>query len=166
MTFGMPPFSETSYPLPSCSLSSLTEDEAGFLSNQLAAMDPWLTLGYSTEGLLHYLLRPDPALYRFGIFVGPTANGFVCVRYPWLRGPCLELLAVLNDQQRRGIGREIVSWIQTECPKAASNIWTLTSSFNRGARSFYQSLGFSEVVSLPDLISSDSEEIHLRKMLE
>ncbi len=42
----------------------------------------------------------------------------------------------------------------------------LTSSFNAGARSFYRSLGFSELVSLPDLISSGSDEILLRKTLE
>ncbi len=166
MTFMVAPFSETSYPLPSCSLGSLTENEAGPLSNQLAAMDPWLTLGYSAEGLLRYLLRPDPALYRFVVLVGPTAKGLVCVRYPWLRGPCLELLAVLDDHQRRGIGREIISWMQAQCSEAASNIWTLTSSFNAGARSFYRSLGFSEIAALPDLISSGSDEILLRKMVE
>ena len=165
MTFIKAPFSETLYQLPSCSLASLTENEAESLSNQLAAMVPWLTLGYSAEGLLWYLLRPDPALFRFVIFVGPTAKGLVCVRYPWLRGPSLELLAVLDDHQRRGLGREIISWMQAQCPKAAPNIWTLTSSFNAGARSFYRSLGFSEMVSLPDLISSGFDEILLRKML-
>jgi diamine N-acetyltransferase len=166
MTSGMSPFSEASYRLPSCSLTSLTENEAGLLSQQLATMDPWLSLGYSAVGLLRYMLRPDPALYRFVIFVGPTISGLVCVRYPWLRGPCLELLAVFDDQKRRGLGREIMSWIQMQCPIAAQNIWTLTSSFNAGARAFYRSLGFSEIVALPDLISSGSDEILLRKMLE
>jgi diamine N-acetyltransferase len=166
MTFCLPPFSESSYPLPSCSLTTLTENEAGLLSNRLASMDPWFSLGYSAGGLLHYLLRPDPALYRFVIFVGPKVSGLVCVRYPWLRGPCLELLAVLADQKRRGIGREVMSWIQTQCPRTAPNIWTLTSSFNAGARSFYRSLGFSEVVALPDLISSGSDELLLRKIVE
>jgi GNAT superfamily N-acetyltransferase len=166
MSFISAPFSETSYRLPSCSLASLTENEAGFLSTRLAAIDPWLTLGYSAEGLSHYLLRPDPALYRFAVFVGPEAKGLVCVRYPWLRGPCLELLAVFNDQQRRGLGREIMSWMQAQCPRTAPNIWTLTSSFNSGARLFYRSLGFSEIVPLPDLTSSGSDEILLRKILE
>jgi diamine N-acetyltransferase len=166
MTCSIAPFSEASYQLPSCFLTSLTESEAGLLSSRLATMEPWRSLGYSAEGLLHYLLRPDPALYRFVIFVGPSAKGLVCVRYPWLRGPCLELLAVLDDQQKRGIGHEIMAWIQTQCPKAAPNIWTLTSSFNSGARSFYRSLGFHEIASLPDLVRSGYDEILLRKTLE
>ena len=165
MTFSLSPFSEASYRLLSCSLSSLTENEGGLLSHRLASMDPWLTLGYSAEGLLRYLLRPDPALYRFAIFVGPTATGLVCLRYPWLRGPCLELLAVLDGQQRRGIGREIMSWLQAQCRGTAPNIWALTSSFNAGARSFYRSLGFSEIVSLPALVRAGYDEILLRKAL-
>jgi diamine N-acetyltransferase len=166
MTSCSSPFSEASYQLSSCSLNSLTERAAELLSEQLATMDPWLSLGYSADGLFRYLLRPDPALYRFVIFVGPTISGLVSVRYPWLRGPYLELLAVLDEHKRRGIGREIISWIQMQCPRTAPNIWTLTSSFNAGARSFYRSLGFSEMVTLPDLISSGFDEILLRKMLE
>lgn len=166
MTSSRSPFSEAFYQLPSCSLNSLRENDARPLSNELAAMDPWLTLGYSAELLLHYLLRPDPALQRFVILVGPMVKGLVCVRYPWLRGPCLELLAVLHDQQRRGIGREIMSWIQTQCPRATPNLWTLTSSFNAGARSFYRSLGFHEIASLPGLTRLGYDEILLRKTLE
>lgn len=165
MTSQLLPFSETSYQLGSCFLVSLTENEARFLSSRLAAMDPWRSLGYSAEGLRHYLLRPDPALFRFIILVGSTAKGLVCVRYPWLRGPCLELLAVLADQQRRGIGREVMSWIERQCPRTAPNVWTLTSSFNAGARSFYRSLGFHETASLPDFIRAGYDELLLRKTL-
>ena len=166
MTSVLPPFSEPSYRLPSCSLITLTENEAGPLSEQLPAMDPWLSLGYSASGLLRYMLRSDPALYRFVITIGPAMGGLVCVRYPWLRGPCLELIAVLDQYRGQGIGREVVSWIQMQCPLVAPNIWTLTSSFNTAARSFYRSLGFSEMVSLPNLISPDSDEILMRKKLK
>lgn len=166
MTHLMPPFSAESYRLSSCTLISLTANEAEPLSAQLATMNPWFSLGYNAEGLLRYLLRPDPALYRFAVRVGATAQGLVCVRYPWLRGPCLELLAVLAGQQRRGLGGEVMSWLQAQCPRTAPNIWTLTSSFNTGARAFYRSHGFTEVVSLPNLITSGSDEILLRKELQ
>ena len=166
MSTSISPFSERCYELPSCSLYALTENEAGPLSSQLAAMDPWLTLGYRAEGLLHYLLRPDPALYRFAVFVSQTPGGVVCVRYPWLRGPCLELLAVLDDRQKRGVGRDIVAWMMAQCPRTARNIWTLASSFNSGARSFYRTLGFTEIASLPNLTSPQYDEILLRKTWE
>jgi diamine N-acetyltransferase len=163
MTSNISPFSDRSYQLPSCSLHALTEDEAGPFSNRLAAMDPWLTLGYSVEGLLHYLLRPDPALYRLAVFVDQTPGGLVCVRYPWLRGPYLELLAVLDGWQGRGIGREIVAWMETQCPSTAPNLWALASSFNAAARSFYRALGFTEIASLPNLVRFRYDEILLRK---
>lgn len=165
MTHPLPPFAAASYQLASCTLTSLTVNEAEPLSGQLATMNPWFSLGYSAEGLLRYLLRPDPALYRFAIRAEAMAQGLVCVRYPWLRGPCLELLAVLAGQQRRGFGREVMSWLQAQCPRTAPNIWTLTSSFNTGARAFYRTHGFTEVVSLPNLLTSGADEILLRKEL-
>lgn len=165
MPLSLSPFSESSYQLPSCSLTTLTESEAGLLSSRLGSMDPWLSLGYSAEGLQHYLLRPDPALYRFAIYVGPVMSGLICVRYPWLRGPYLELLAVFEEQQGRGLGREVISWLQMQCPRTEPNIWTLTSSFNERAQLFYRSLGFSEIVALPDLVSLGSDEILLLRRL-
>jgi len=166
MTATMSPFSEACYLLPSCSLDSLTEEGALFLSSRVALMDPWLNLGYSAEGLLRYLLRFDPALYRFEIVVAGESRGLVCVRYPWLRGPYLEMLAVLREGQGRGVGRDIVSWMTSQCAGRALNLWTLTSSSNSDARSFYRSVGFTEIASLPDLIRPRHEEILLRKMVE
>jgi diamine N-acetyltransferase len=166
MTATMSPFSEACYPLPSCTLHSLAEEGARFLSTRVALMDPWLTLGYSAEGLLRYLLRLDPALFRFEIVVAGESSGLVCVRYPWLRGPYLEMLAVLREGQGRGVGRDIVSWMMSQCAGRALNLWTLTSSSNSVALSFYRSVGFTEIASLPDLIRPRHDEILLRKIVE
>lgn len=159
------PFTGTFYSLAGCSLEPLDSEDILFLSQQLATMDPWITLGYSPESLSRYLRRLDPALARYAICIGGETCGVVCVRYPWLLGPNLELLAILPGRQRHGIGRTILEWMESECRGIARNIWTLTSSFNEKAMTFYRQAGFSEVAPLPDLVRQGLDEILLRKVL-
>jgi len=108
-------------------------------------------------------MRVDPGLHRFAVIIGEELGGVICVRYPWLLGPYLELMAILPNHQRRGIGREIISWLETQI--AERNIWTVVSSFNHTARHFYQKSGFLEIAILPDLIKPGFAEILLRKQV-
>jgi len=129
----------------------------------LACMDPWLRLGYTEDGLFRYLIRSDPSLYRYAIVMSEETTGVVCVRYPWLRGPYLELLAVFPPHQGKDIGREIVAWMKNECCGVSNNIWTTVSSFNAPALSFYKNIGFIEIAELPDLAAGGFSEILLQK---
>ena len=38
--------------------------------------------------------------------------GAVSIRFPWLKGPYLELLALLPPFQRQGIGAGILTWFE------------------------------------------------------
>jgi len=95
--------------------------------------------------------------------VSDETTGVVCVRYPWLRGPYLELLAVFPPHQGKNMGREIVAWIKDECCGVSSNIWTTVSSFNAPALSFYKNIGFTEIAELSDLVAGGFSEILLQK---
>jgi len=155
------------YILNTCHLRQLRHNEANTVSQTLVQMLPWRTLGYSVDTLSNYLRRPEPSLYQHGIIVSQQLVGAVCVRYPWLRGACLELLAVYPSQQGKGLGCEVIHWLETElCQKTNfRNLWTLVSSFNHEARQFYQKMGFVEVAQLDDLIMVGYAEMLLRKSL-
>jgi GNAT superfamily N-acetyltransferase len=128
-------------------------------------MDPWRTLGYQSGGLLRYLTRPDPGLARVAAFVDGSLAGILCVRYPWLAGPNLELLAILRGFQGLGIGAELMGWMVERSRPFGSNLWTTVSSFNAGARRFYARHGFEPVADLPDLVKPGFSELLLRKRL-
>ncbi len=85
----------------------------------------------------------------------------MCVRYPWLRGACLKLLAIYPSQQGQGLGRDIIQWLELHHLR---NLWTLVSSFNHDARHFYQKMGFVEIGQLDDFIVAGYDEILLRKV--
>jgi GNAT superfamily N-acetyltransferase len=128
-------------------------------------MDPWRTLGSTATGLIHYLDGDDPALKRFAVQVDAETIGVVCVRFPWLRGPYLELLAVFPSAQGQGVGKAILAWMEEEARFTIKNLWTVVSESNVRARYFYREAQFIEVASLPDLVAKGCNEILLRKTL-
>jgi ribosomal protein S18 acetylase RimI-like enzyme len=161
----MRPFSAKYYDLPRCSLRRLEKSAGGALGPILASMDPWRTLGFSPQGLSQYLCRPDSSLKRFRLVAQEQNIGVVCLRYPWLRGAYIELLAVFAPYQGEGLGREMMAWIVQQTALEADNLWVAVSSFNHRAQRFYQSFGFSQVAVLTDLVKDGYDELLLRRRL-
>ena len=90
--------------------------------------------------------------------------GAMTVRWPWLHGPYLELLAVLPEAQGRGLGGALLGWLIAQVP-SSRNLWVAVSAFNTGARRFYARHGFVEVGTVPGLVRDGFDEILLRKAL-
>lgn len=157
-------FAESFVALPSCRLKrDFTEAEALDLGNRLAAMDPWLTLDVGAKALAGYLVRDDPALFRYAVQVEGRLAGVVCIRHPWLRGPYIELLGITRDYQNLRLGSEIMAFVEQEARLLSHNLWVITSEFNVKARRFYERHGFLEISHLPGLVKPGYVEILLRK---
>lgn len=158
-------FSLTTHSLPSGTLRPLAEGEAERLGALCATFDPYRRLGQSAGALAGYLRRPDSALFRFAIETDATLVGVVAVRSPWLRGPFLEMLALLPEARGLGLGRQAVDWVAAEASLMAANLWTTVSDFNDRAQAFYLRLGFCVVSELPGLVAEGTTEILLRRHL-
>jgi len=160
------PFSQTSVPLTGCVLTrSLSTADAELLSSEFAASEPWLTLGVSSLGLKNYLLREDASLYRYTVRVDDNLAGLICLRYPWLRGPYIELLGLIDTYRGRGIGTQLLKWAETEARYQNNNLWLATSSFNHQALKFYEQHGFKQIGRIEGLVHPDYDELLLRKWL-
>jgi ribosomal protein S18 acetylase RimI-like enzyme len=158
------PFAPAEYALGAGRLAPLDPSAAGLLAERLAGMDPWRRLGYESSVLQRYLSGDSPALTRFRIDCDGVLAGVVAVRWPWLHGPYLELLAVLPDHQGRGIGSAVLRWLEAE-GGASRNLWVAVSAFNEPARRFYARHGFVEIGTVPGLVRDGFDEILLRKAL-
>ena len=159
-------FSQSTATLEGCQLSSpLTDAQALAVAEMLAVSEPWLSLNFSAASLAGYLSREDAALRRYLVSVDGEVAGVICVRHPWLRGPYIELLGVSPSQRGKGIGRQVLAWVEVEARIESKNLWVLTSSFNHQAQKFYQSLGFSPIGPIQGLVSPEHDEILLRKVL-
>jgi len=140
---------------------------AALFGANLAGIDPWLRLGYSPVGLARYLSANDQGRQTLALQDGETTAACFTVRPGWLRGPLLELLAVLPQHQGRGLGKEIIRRLADEFRRQGeANLWTISSEFNVSARRFYQRQGFDEIGVLPDLVRLGETEILLRLKLQ
>ena len=159
-------FGKATEKLDGCQLSSpVSNEQALVIAEMLSISEPWLSLKFSAAALGKYLMRDDAALHRYVIAVDGEPVGVICVRYPWLRGPYIELIGVSPNQRGKGIGEQVLAWAEAEARREAKNLWVLTSSFNLKALSFYQSQGFYPIGPIQGLVTPEHDEILLRKVL-
>lgn len=140
-------------------------EDARIIAGEMVRMDPWRALNYSAVNLESYLLAPDPSLRRYAVRLDGRVAGVVAVRYPWLKGAYLELIGLFPAAQGQGFGTTILQWLERTTAARATNLWVLVSSFNDGARRFYLRYGFREIGAIEALVSLQSTELLLRKVL-
>ena len=158
------PFSASRIDLQSARLGPLDPACCQSLAEAIAAIPPWSTMNYPADAMARFLVSSADGAYRYRIEAGGEPAGAVSIRQPWLKGPYLELLAILPPFQNRGIGADILDWFEREALRAeARNLWVCASGFNERALRFYQRHGFRQAAALPGLVGDGYTEILLRK---
>jgi ribosomal protein S18 acetylase RimI-like enzyme len=148
-------------------LRQTTRADADTLGRQIADIDPWARLGSRREDLIAFLSLTNDAKRCFTILSDGDRAGAVVVRHPWLIGPYLNMLAILPEHQRGGVGRAVMGWLEREARAGGSrNCFLSVSAFNIAAIAFYRKCGYSPTAFLDDLIKDGEDEILMRKRLE
>jgi GNAT superfamily N-acetyltransferase len=129
-------------------------------------MSPWSVMSYPADAMARFLAAADSGVSRYAVEVEDTQAGAVSVRTPWLKGPYLELLALLPSAQGQGIGSAILAWFERQAlQQGARNLWVCASSFNTRALRFYERHGFEQAATFSGLVADGYDEILLRKFL-
>ncbi len=160
-----PPFAEPVYTVGSLDLRDVAGTEADLLADRIAAIDPWHRLGYAPESLRPYFARREPGARRLVLLEADQVVGAAVIRYPWLRGPYVELLALFPEAQGRGHGGAFIEWLAKQAATEAANLWVVTSEVNDRAFAFYRRHGFEPIGRLEDLVRDGDCELLLRKRL-
>lgn len=158
------PFSAPTHDLDGLVLGPLGDDVA-VIAERLATLDPWASMGRPAASFVAYMTRPMAATHRFAVRLDGRPVGFLSLRWPFMRGPYIETIALFPEAQRRGFARRIVEWIGREVAGEATNIWLCVTEWNAPARAAYAAMDFVEIGPIPDVALVGQTEIFLRKVL-
>lgn len=165
-----PPFRADRYALGVAGAALVRLDAAGAarLAPALSAIDPWRTYGTAPARLAAVLHTPTGDGHGFAIQLPDQAEplGAAVIRFPWLAGPYLNLIAVLPEHQGQGLGGAVLAWMEAEARRAGQrNLFLCVSDFNEGAQRRYARAGFARIACLNDLARDGIGEILMRKRL-
>lgn len=162
------PFRTERYEIgPALALEPMRSEDAGVLADAIPTFGPWTREHYAVDPdeFARSLLAADDGASRYVITLNDRPAGVVIVRNPWLAGPYLQLLAVLPQHQRAGIGSHVLGWMEAEAAGRYPNLWLCVSHFNADAERFYRRHGFELAARLGGLLRPGIDELLMRKRL-
>lgn len=120
----------------------------------MAASDPWITLGVTEGSALERFMtgRYGGVVARSG--AGAEVLGFIRFHPTGFidRFGYVQLVAVSQAARGQGVGEAMMHHVEQECFAVSNHVFLFCSSFNHGARSFYERLGYTPVGTVPGLL--------------
>jgi len=89
--------------------------------------------------------------------------GVAIVKQKFLLGDYLELLGVAVWARQKGVGGQLLRYIEELVFKRTKNLFACVSDFNEPARTFYKKQGYQEIGPMPNFLIPGCAEILLRK---
>ncbi len=131
----------------------------------LAQGDPCTSAGGSVEKVTKTLTS---ALGRGSVYVVEEDSkliGITCfVSEPILAaGGCVRFIAVHPEKRRRGIGRQLMGFVERKVFSHSSNVFVSVSSLNEAAQQFFAELGYLKIGEVSDEPAAGANEWILRK---
>ena len=146
-------------------IRELTQKDIPETVQILAASEPVFRKSQGHEDVQKLL---QSAVGRGIIYVAEEESQVAAVVYfipepIFAHGGYIRFLAVRPEMRRRGIGRQLMGFVERKIFGQASNAYMSVSVSNESARIFSEKLGYAKVGEVPDLLDDGDFEWILRK---
>jgi len=145
-------------------IESASELDAALCRRLILRSDPWVTLRYDDSDI-EAIVRAATTDHLLVARLGDSIVGFALSAPGILLGEYLKILVVDEAHRTRGIGGRLMEALEARAFCHWPNVYLCVSDFNRGARQFYQRLGYEEVGLLRDLLLPGAGEVLMRKSI-
>ena len=139
------------------------DDEIRACATLMASSEPWMTLGRTFEQATRILTSPTREVY-VGVLGGELV-GFVVLIMRGVFVGFVQTLAIRDGMRNRGFGAALMAFAEDRILRDTPNVFLCVSSFNEGARRFYERLGYSVVGELTEMLIPGHSEILMRKSI-
>jgi [ribosomal protein S18]-alanine N-acetyltransferase len=145
-------------------IAPATEAERGWAASLMAGSEPWTTLGATEEDCRRLCHDPEYLLYVAHDNGRPC--GAISLQRRGVAGsPYVKSIAVEESRRDAGIGSALLAFAEDLFRADARHFFLCVSSFNTGARSFYERHGYEAVGELEDYVIEGASEILMHKRL-
>jgi len=145
-------------------ISAATVPERDWAAGVLAGSDPWITLGVSLEQCLRNCHDTEFEIYI--AHYGSESCGVLILDPRGMAGsPYIKSVAVAESYRGFQVGTKLLEFTEGICRKHSRHLFLCVSSFNPGARRFYERHGFAAVGELTDYIIKGASETIMHKLL-
>jgi ribosomal protein S18 acetylase RimI-like enzyme len=146
-------------------IRELTQKDIPETVQILAASEPVFRKGEEREDVQKLL---QSAIGRAIVYVAEEESQVAAVVYfipepIFAHGGYIRFLAVRPELRRRGIGRQLMGFVERKIFSQSSNAYVSVSLSNESARRFCEKLGYEKIGEVPDLLDDGDKEWILRK---
>lgn len=138
--------------------------DASWAAGVMSSSEPWKTLGRDFSACLRSCENPLDALHI--ACCGIERCGLALTRERGVAGaPYLVSIAVAEPYRGRGVGDQVLAWVEDQFRGRYRHLFLCVSAFNPRAHAFYVRHGFRDVGLLDDFIVPGLDETLMVKRL-
>jgi len=137
--------------------------EAEICARMMANSEPWITLRRDYDASLKILIDPSREVYL--AMVGDEIVGFTILTMHGAFVGYIQSVCVAPQWRGKGIGSELMDYVEKRIISETPNIFICVSSFNERVQKLYERRGYKVVGELKNWIVPDHSEILLRKTI-
>lgn len=140
-----------------------TDEERDACARIMAGSDPWITLGIGFDRARAVFDLPDREVLLAKD--GDTVAGLAVIAMQGVLSGYLQTLAVSPAHRGRGLGAALLARVEARVFSERPNVFLFVSSFNGGARRFYDAHGYTVIGEVPDFLVAGHGELLMRKTI-
>ncbi len=137
--------------------------DAEICARMMANSEPWITLRRDYDASLKILIDPSREVYL--AMVGDEIVGFTILTMHGAFVGYIQSVCVAPQWRGKGIGSELMDYVEKRILSETPNIFICVSSFNERVQKLYERRGYKVVGELKNWIVPDHSEILLRKTI-
>ena len=130
-------------------------------ARMMANSEPWITLRRDYDASLKILIDPSREVYL--AMIGDEIVGFTILTMHGAFVGYLQSVCVAPQWRGKGIGSELMDYVEKRILSETPNVFICVSSFNERVQKLYERRGYEVVGELKNRIVPGHSEILLRK---
>lgn len=145
-------------------IGEATAEERVWAARLMASSEPWITLGRGFDACREASL--DPAYVVLVARRAAAPCGFIRVHPRGVAGSAyVASVAVAESERGKGVGALLLAAAERRFAPASRFLFLCVSSFNVGARRFYERHGYRQYGEFPDYVIEGPSELLMGKRL-